>query len=73
MPDHAGESYDWIGFDPRGVGSSTPAIACDATFFKGDRPPYRPTTQKIHDQWVQRSKGYAKDCANSPARRCSTT
>ena len=66
VPNGAGESYDWIGFDPRGVGSSTPAIACDSTFFKGDRPPYRPTTRQIHHQWVQRSKGYAKDCANSP-------
>jgi pimeloyl-ACP methyl ester carboxylesterase len=66
VPNHAGESYDWIGFDPRGVGSSTPAMTCDSTFFHGDRPPYRPTTRQIYTQWIARSKAYAKACAGSP-------
>jgi pimeloyl-ACP methyl ester carboxylesterase len=29
--------YDWIGFDPRGVGSSVPAITCAPYYFSGDR------------------------------------
>lgn len=65
IPDNAGAAYDWIGFDPRGVGSSRPALACNANFFKGDRPPYRPTSATIHRQWVQRSKRYAADCVRS--------
>ncbi len=65
-PNGSGESYDWIGFDPRGVGSSKPAMSCDPTIAEGPRPPYRPTTRKIHHQWVARSIGYANDCAKSP-------
>ncbi|MEO7944511.1 MAG: alpha/beta hydrolase [Marmoricola sp.] len=66
VPNHAGESYDWIGFDPRGVGSSTPSLSCNSNFFHGDRPPYRPTTSKIYKRWIARSKAYAQRCANSP-------
>ena len=28
VPNGAGDAYDWIGFDPRGVGSSKPALSC---------------------------------------------
>ena len=28
VPQHAGDTYDWIGFDPRGVGASKPALSC---------------------------------------------
>ena len=61
-----GASYDWIGFDPRGVGSSSPSLSCNANYFHGDRPPYRPTTKAIHQRWVDRSKAYARQCAQSP-------
>ncbi|MGQ0631920.1 MAG: alpha/beta hydrolase [Sporichthyaceae bacterium] len=40
VPHGAGKSYDWIGFDPRGVGASRPALSCDADFAKGPRPDY---------------------------------
>jgi pimeloyl-ACP methyl ester carboxylesterase len=63
IPNGAGLSYDWIGFDPRGVGASRPALSCNRYFFHGDRPPYRPTTRKIHRQWVARSKAYARQCS----------
>jgi pimeloyl-ACP methyl ester carboxylesterase len=65
VPDHGGDSYDWIGFDPRGVGSSEPSLACDGTFFDGPRPPYEPTTRDILNQWVSRSKAYAKACTHA--------
>src|SRR5690242_7332602 len=29
IPNNVGLDYDWIGFDPRGVGSSEPSLACD--------------------------------------------
>jgi pimeloyl-ACP methyl ester carboxylesterase len=66
VPHGAGNAYDWIGFDPRGVGSSTPSLSCDPSFFHGDRPPYRPTTAAIMQRWVSRSKEYAADCAQQP-------
>ena len=39
VPGDAGSTYDWIGFDPRGVGASTPALSCDPNYFAGPRPP----------------------------------
>src|SRR6516162_10317980 len=36
----AAADYDWIGFDPRGVGSSVPAITCQPNYFSPDRLPY---------------------------------
>jgi len=65
MPNHAGDGYDWVGWDPRGVGNSIPSLSCDASFFHGARPPYRPTTAKIMNQWVERSKQYAKACTQA--------
>ena len=34
--------YNIIGFDPRGVGSSVPALHCDPSFFAGVQPDYIP-------------------------------
>src|SRR5919197_4012333 len=49
VPNHAGDAYDWIGFDPRGVGASRPEVTCNRFYFHGNRPPYIPTTTKILD------------------------
>ncbi|OJF14031.1 alpha/beta hydrolase [Couchioplanes caeruleus] len=65
VPDGAGNAYDWIGFDPRGVGSSEPALACDGNYTGYDRPPYVPTTAAIESTWRARAKGYAADCADA--------
>ncbi|SOD70813.1 alpha/beta hydrolase family protein [Jatrophihabitans sp. GAS493] len=65
VPNGGGAPYDWIGFDPRGVGSSVPALTCNPNFFHGDRPPYEPTTSKIYKQWINRSKAYAADCKDA--------
>jgi len=62
VPNGAGDAYDWIGFDPRGVGSSIPALSCNGNYFKPPRPQYVPTTQKLETTWLNRSKGYAKAC-----------
>jgi pimeloyl-ACP methyl ester carboxylesterase len=62
VPDGAGNAYDWIGFDPRGVGSSRPKLTCDGTYFGYNRPYYVPITPKLEETWLTRSKGYAKAC-----------
>ena len=62
VPNGAGDAYDWIGFDPRGVGSSVPALTCDRTYFKTNRPNYVPTTQALEDTWLSKSKSYAGKC-----------
>ena len=62
VPNGAGDAYDWIGFDPRGVGSSEPALACDGSYFSYTRPYYVPVTKTLEKTWLKRSKGYAKAC-----------
>jgi pimeloyl-ACP methyl ester carboxylesterase len=42
VPDNAGSAYDWIGFDPRGVGASTPSLSCIPDYFGYNRPYYVP-------------------------------
>jgi pimeloyl-ACP methyl ester carboxylesterase len=54
--------YDIIGFDPRGVGSSTPALHCDPGFFHGVRPDYVPASQAAERAMENRAKAYAADC-----------
>lgn len=66
VPNGAGNAYDWIGFDPRGVGSSIPSLSCNRFYFHGNRPPYEPTTARIMQRWITRSKQYAADCATAP-------
>ncbi|GAA0519872.1 peptidase [Saccharopolyspora subtropica] len=65
VPKGAGAAYDWIGFDPRGVGSSRPAISCDPNYFSYDRPHYVPTTPELERTWLDRSEGYARACGNT--------
>jgi len=63
MPRGSGASYDWIGFDPRGVGESRPALSCRPNFFHADRPPYVPANQAELQTWLARAKYYADGCA----------
>ena len=64
----AGGAYDWIGFDPRGVGASVPSVSCDPGYLGADRPDYVPTTPALLRVWKARSKDYADDCAkDAPA------
>src|SRR5690349_20580410 len=65
VPKKAGAAYDWIGFDPRGVGASKPALTCDATYAGYRRPPYVPSTRAIERAWLARAKGYAAACARN--------
>jgi pimeloyl-ACP methyl ester carboxylesterase len=55
-------SYDIVGFDPRGVGSSVPALRCDPGFFSGVRPNYIPANAAAEQVLINRAKTYATDC-----------
>ncbi|GAA2694838.1 MULTISPECIES: alpha/beta hydrolase [Actinosynnema] len=66
MPQEVLDSYDIIGFDPRGVGRSSP-VTCDLTpeqQARGNFPPYART-----DADVAREVGYARTIA----RQCATS
>ncbi len=71
----AGAAYDWIGFDPRGVGSSVPALTCQPQYAGYDRPDYDPVkTPSAVAAWLARAKKYAQACAkNGPILQHMTT
>ncbi|MGH3467036.1 MAG: alpha/beta fold hydrolase, partial [Thermocrispum sp.] len=62
VPDGAGDGYDWVGFDPRGVGSSKPSLSCVPDFDGYNRPFYVPITRRIEKAWLERSENYAQQC-----------
>jgi pimeloyl-ACP methyl ester carboxylesterase len=68
VPGEVGFAYDWIGFDPRGVGSSVPALSCDPDYTAGPRPPYDPATLRIEAAWLKKAAGYAFDCGQAGGR-----
>ena len=59
----AAADYDWIGFDPRGVGSSLPALSCEPNYFSADRESYDPATPSILNYWLGRTQKYDRACA----------
>lgn len=62
VPNGAGAAYDWIGFDPRGVGSSEPALSCIPDYAGFARPDYQPEAG-TEQAWLERSESYARACA----------
>ncbi|GAA1312342.1 alpha/beta hydrolase [Pseudonocardia xinjiangensis] len=62
VPDNVGASYDWVGFDPRGVGSSQPALSCVPDYAGYNRPDYDPDTPGSEAAWLKRAESYAKAC-----------
>ncbi|HEY0904600.1 MAG TPA: alpha/beta fold hydrolase [Marmoricola sp.] len=69
VPGGVGHQYDWIGFDPRGVGESSPALRCDAGYFGVDRPSFVPRTKKLMRFWRTKTARYAARCGASAARK----
>jgi pimeloyl-ACP methyl ester carboxylesterase len=64
VPGHAGDAYDWIGFDPRGVGASNPALSCIPDYGGYNRPEYDPAkAPDVVAQWQARAERYAAACA----------
>ncbi|WP_176611778.1 alpha/beta hydrolase [Actinomadura sp. WMMB 499] len=56
------KAYNVIGFDPRGVGMSEPALSCDKTYTNAPRPAYGEGEIGPVATWLWRSAGYARDC-----------
>jgi pimeloyl-ACP methyl ester carboxylesterase len=54
--------YEVVGFDPRGVGASVPALSCEPGFFHGVRANYIPASQVAETAMENRAKTYAQDC-----------
>lgn len=67
VPGEAAKSYDWVSFDPRGVGESKPALTCDGNYTKPGRPAYVPSDQATLDAWIAKTEKYAADCGASAA------
>ena len=67
VPNNAGAAYDWIGFDPRGVGASTPSLSCIPDYFGYNRPYYVPVTRVPERTWLERSESYADACQRDAA------
>ncbi|QFG27478.1 alpha/beta hydrolase [Actinomadura sp. WMMB 499] len=65
LPGDVAAAYDWIGFDPRGVGASEPALSCDETYRNPGRalPDPVPADAGEEAAWVARARAFARSCA----------
>ncbi|MGI5379312.1 alpha/beta hydrolase [Streptomyces sp. CA-251387] len=68
LPRAVAAQYDVIGFDPRGVGRSTPALDCKPGYFAPVRPDSVPSTPRIEKANLQRVQSFARACADKYAR-----
>jgi len=67
LPKDVLDSYDVIGFDPRGVGRSTP-VTCELTprqQARGNFPPYAHTAGDVAEE-AENARTVARQCAASP-------
>ncbi|CAF1475850.1 unnamed protein product [Adineta ricciae] len=65
FPIEVSQTYDFIGFDPRGVGSSEPAVRCELTSSKDPLPEPIPSTQNLEDIWLNITETFASNCAKN--------
>jgi pimeloyl-ACP methyl ester carboxylesterase len=65
VPDNGGDAFDWIGFDPRGVGASQPALSCIPDYAGYNRPFYVPITPSLEQTWLGLSRKYANACSSA--------
>jgi pimeloyl-ACP methyl ester carboxylesterase len=56
-------AYNVIGFDPRGIGFSTPNLTCDVDYSNAPRPNYGTGGRTDDAIWLKKSKDYADACA----------
>lgn len=68
IPGGVGTQYDVVGWDPRGVGNSTPSLHCNARYFGTDRPSFVPRTSRLMRFWMTKTRRYAARCGASAAR-----
>lgn len=62
LPKAVAAQYDVIGFDPRGVGKSTPALDCRPGHFDSVRPDSVPRTPRIERANLLRAQSFARAC-----------
>ncbi|OZM71249.1 hydrolase [Amycolatopsis antarctica] len=70
LPQEVSDSYDLIGFDPRGVGHSAP-VTCELTEeqqARGNFPPYAHTADDVTRE-AGNARTIAEQCAGSPTAR----
>ncbi|MEV0636591.1 alpha/beta hydrolase [Streptomyces sp. NPDC050619] len=67
LPEAVAAQYDVIGFDPRGVGASKPALDCRPGSFDPVRPNSLPSTPAIERANLSRAKSFADACGKKYA------
>ncbi|MFE9308292.1 alpha/beta hydrolase [Streptomyces sp. NPDC088353] len=67
LPKEVAAQYDVIGFDPRGVGRSSPALDCKPGSFNPVRPDSVPNTPAIETANLTRAKSFAAACGKKYA------
>ncbi|GCB44575.1 alpha/beta hydrolase [Streptomyces sp. NL15-2K] len=67
LPKAVAAQYDVIGFDPRGVGASKPALNCEPGYFNPVRPDSVPSTPAIEKANLSRAKSFAAACGKKYA------
>ncbi|MGW3989833.1 alpha/beta hydrolase [Streptomyces sp. NPDC004830] len=65
LPAKVAAQYDVIGFDPRGVGASKPALDCKPGHFDPVRPDSVPATSAIERANLDRAKAFAAACGKT--------
>ncbi|MFF4587439.1 alpha/beta hydrolase [Streptomyces sp. NPDC001388] len=68
LPKAVAAQYDVIGFDPRGVGRSTPALDCRPGHFGPVRPDSVPATEATEKANLERARSFAEACGKKYAR-----
>ena len=63
LPKAVASQYDVIGFDPRGVGKSKPALNCKSGYFDPVRPDTVPRLPSLERANLSRVASFAKACA----------
>ncbi|MGA4845683.1 alpha/beta hydrolase [Streptomyces sp. G5(2025)] len=67
LPKEVAAQYDVIGFDPRGVGRSEPALNCRPGHFAPVRPAGIPVTPALEQANLDRARAFARACASKYA------
>ncbi|MFI2758485.1 alpha/beta hydrolase [Streptomyces echinatus] len=67
LPKSVAARYDVIGFDPRGVGRSRPALSCAPGHFAPGRPDSVPATPELERANVDRAQSFAAACGRKYA------
>ncbi|MFF6779658.1 alpha/beta fold hydrolase [Streptomyces sp. NPDC012510] len=67
LPKKVAAQYDVIGFDPRGVGASRPALNCRPGHFAPVRPDSLPATSKTERANLERVESFVEACVGKYA------